>query len=118
MASCVCTSTSFTCDTHLCSPLFPQTLLEKALAFGSHSAVPLSSSEESSSAKVLQSEEHTTLSQYVCPVLLIERVVGQCSQESVSMCDSTPLSLCNEALRHVDQGLLVTCIEMALDSFN
>ena len=33
------------------------------------------------------------------------------------MCDSTHLPLCNEALRHIDQGLLVTCIEMALDSF-
>ena len=58
---CVCTSISFTCDPHLCSPLLPQTLLEKALAFGSHSAVPHSSSEESSSANVLQSEEHTTI---------------------------------------------------------
>ena len=38
--------------------------------FGSHSAVPQSSSEESSSAKVLQSEQHTTSSQHVCHVLL------------------------------------------------
>ena len=67
---CVCTSTSFTRDAHLCSPLLPQTLLEKALVFGSHSAVPQSSSEESSSAKVLQSEQLTTSSPHVCHVLL------------------------------------------------
>ena len=48
----------------------PQTLLEKALAFGSHSAVPHFSSEESSSAKVLQSEQYATSSQHVCLVLL------------------------------------------------
>ena len=54
--------------------------------FGSHSAVPHSSSKESSSAKVLPSEEHTTChSIYVCHVLLNECVVGQCSQERCSL---------------------------------
>ena len=38
--------------------------------FGSHSAVPQSSSEESSSAMVLQSEQLTTSSPHVCQVLL------------------------------------------------
>ena len=84
----------------LSSPLLPQTLLEKALAFGSHSAVPHSSSEESSSAKVLQSEEHTTLSQYVCPVLLNECVVVEGVRSK--------LSEAVEALVSVEEQLYVS----------